>query len=101
MKCSSKPNRSMFWTPVVDIKIENLDFPTAFRVANDVAKSKHEEAMMIAWYDSLRDTFSPNVECCNEEMPGWLVYAKSRGGNFIASVNDETFVFVFLIPEVT
>jgi len=99
MKCSSKPNRSMFWIPVVDVKIENPDFSTAFKVANDVAKSKHEEAMMIAWYDSLRDTFSPNVECCSEEMPGWLVYAKSRGGNFIASINDETFVFVFLVPE--
>ncbi|MEJ5299726.1 MAG: AF1514 family protein [Thermodesulforhabdaceae bacterium] len=101
MKCSFKPDRSMFWVPVVEIQLENADFATAFKAADEAAKSKHEEAIMIAWYDSLKNAFSPAVECCSEEMPGWLVYAKSRGGNFIVSVNHETFIFVFFVPNVS
>lgn len=55
--------------------------------------------MLLAWYDEGSGAFSPPVECCSEEMPGWLVYARSRGGNLIVDVNNEKLIFVFILPE--
>lgn len=98
MKCSGKPSKSMFWTSVLDVKIDNRNFYSAMSIAEKMAKEKDGEAMLLAWYDGIKETFSPAVECCSEEMPGWLVYAKSRGGNFIVNVNDGMFVFVFILP---
>ena len=99
MKCAHGLNRSMFWCPTVDVKIDNPDFDETLRTVEGIARQKKPEAMLLAWYDEASGTYSPAVECCSEEMPGWLVYAKSRGGNLIIDVNDEKLVFVFLLPE--
>lgn len=51
--------------------------------------------MLLAWYDRKRGRFSPNVVCCSERKPGWVVYAESRGGNITIDINDESYVFIY------
>ncbi len=97
MVCKT-PDSSMFWGEVVNITLEEADFSKAMETAKKVAESKKEnEAIMISWFDGLSKTYSPRVECCSEEMPGWLVYAKSRGANLIVNINKEMFVFAFYL----
>lgn len=99
MNCSTKPLPSMFWAPVVDLRIDGHDLYKAMEIATKIAQEHSREALMLAWYDERGRTFSPKVECCSEEMPGWLVYAKSRGGNLIVNINDGEFIFVFALPD--
>ena len=64
-------------------------------LADDKAKEIAGEPMLLGWYDSKSGRLSPNVTCCSEEKPGWIVYAESRGGDISIDINDETFVFIY------
>ncbi|MBI4772959.1 MAG: AF1514 family protein [Deltaproteobacteria bacterium] len=75
-----------------------LSFETAKQTADTVARKSAPSPMLLAWFDRRRQVFSPQVECCSEEKPGWLVYAESRGGSLVIDINDEEYVFVYL-PE--
>ena len=80
----------------VDVRIDReIDFNTARILADDRAKEIAGDPMLLAWYDSKSGRFSPNVTCCSEEKPGWIVYAESRGGDISIVINDETFVFIY------
>ncbi|MDY6908572.1 MAG: AF1514 family protein [Thermodesulfobacteriota bacterium] len=72
-----------------------VDFQTARRLAEEKARERLAEPMLLAWYDREAGTYSPKVECCDEHKPGWLVYAESRGGDVTVSVDREAYVFVF------
>lgn len=98
MKCSKACSKDMFWTDVLDVSLGEANLELAQQEAVKVAKAflKDDNPMILAWYDRSKDRSSPNVECCSDNMPGWLVYAKSRGGRLIVSVNSEEYVFVFL-----
>ncbi len=98
MMCQREPTRSMFWTKSYDLSLPGATFASALSQATTVARERagDVEVMLIAWYDREGNRISPQVECCSDEMPGWLVYAKSRGGDTIVSVNEESFIFVFL-----
>jgi hypothetical protein len=54
-----------------------------------------DDPMLLGWYSSGTGRFSPNVDCCSEEKPGWIVYAESRGGTITIDINDEQFVFIY------
>jgi len=84
----------------VHIRMEDpeLNFETAKQTADTVARETAPSPMLLAWFDRRREVFSPRVECCSEEKPGWLVYAESRGGSLVIDINDEEYVFVYL-PE--
>ncbi|MFZ7111023.1 MAG: AF1514 family protein [Desulfatiglandales bacterium] len=80
----------------VDVRIDReIDFNTARMLADDKVKETAGDPMLLAWYDSKSGRFSPNVTCCSEEKPGWIVYAESRGGDISIDINDETFVFIY------
>jgi hypothetical protein len=80
----------------IHIRIEeDLDFPTARLIADQKAKEITAHPMLLGWYDGKTGRFSPDVTCCSEEKPGWVVYAESRGGNLTIDINDETFVFIY------
>jgi hypothetical protein len=51
--------------------------------------------MLLAWYNGGTGAFSPQVPCCGDDRPGWLIYAESRGGNLVIDINDEAYVFVY------
>lgn len=51
--------------------------------------------MLLAWYEQEGGRFSPCVECCGEDEPAWVVYAKSRGGQLQVEVNKGEYIFIF------
>ena len=52
--------------------------------------------MLLAWYDREAGAFSPQVTCCGDDKPAWLIYAESRGGDLVIDINQEAYVFVYL-----
>jgi hypothetical protein len=51
--------------------------------------------MLLGWCDATSGRFSPNVTCCSEDKPAWIVYAETRGGNLTIDINDEKYVFIY------
>ena len=83
-------------TNSVDMNIDsNLNFDDARKIADEKARQITADPMLMAWYDKKTGNFSPQVECCSEEKPGWLVYAESRGANIIVNINDQQYVFAY------
>jgi hypothetical protein len=88
--------REMLPDPV-DFRLEydSLDFPRAKQAADHRARELSADPLLLAWYDRAAGRVSPNIVCCREDLPTWLVYALSRGGDLIIDINDEAFVFVY------
>jgi hypothetical protein len=89
--------REMLPDPV-DLKIKDdaLDFPRAKQAADRKAKELCAAPMLLAWFDRASGRFSPDIVCCREDLPSWLAYALSRGGDLIIDINAEAFIFVYL-----
>ena len=81
----------------IEIRVQNepLDFLTAKRIADEKVREKTSASMLLAWFDRKSGKFSPNVICCDEKKPSWLVYAESRGGGISVNINNEEYVFVY------
>lgn len=73
----------------------NCSFTTARIIADQKVAELAENPMLLAWYDSTTKNFSPDVTCCSDDKPGWLVYSESRGGSISITINEEQFVFVY------
>lgn len=82
----------------VRLDMPGVDFEGAWAAAKRAASKVYQEPMLLAWYDRGRGRFSPRVECCGEDMPSWLVYARNRGGDVEVAVNGLSYVFVFRGP---
>ncbi len=74
---------------------EIVDLKSAKLIADQKAFEMAPDPMLLAWYEAKSGRFSPQVECCSEEKPGWVVYAESRGGNIAIDINDEEYVFIY------
>jgi hypothetical protein len=74
---------------------ERLDFEGARQVAVARAKTYCSDPMLVSWYDRGKHAYSPEGECCSEEEPSWVSYAKARGGNLSIDINHEDYVFIF------
>jgi hypothetical protein len=79
----------------IQIEDESLDFETARFLADEKALEMASDPMLLGWYDSATGRSSPNVECCSEHKPGWIVYAEARGGNITIDINNEKYVFIY------
>ena len=82
----------------VDLTIQDeaLDFTRAKKAADQRAREFCAEPLLLAWFDRAAGRYSPNIVCCREDLPTWLVYALSRGGDLIIDINAEAFIFVYL-----
>ncbi|MFA6221242.1 MAG: AF1514 family protein [Desulfomonilaceae bacterium] len=88
--------RDMLTNPVsVRIDDRPADFPSAKSLADQKAKELSSDPMLLAWFDRKKGTFSPDVICCGDTKPSWLVYADSRGADISVDVNDLDYVFVY------
>jgi hypothetical protein len=88
--------REMLQDPIdIDVPDEPLDFARARAIADRRARELGPEPMLLAWYDRGAGRFSPQVTCCSDDKPAWLVYAESRGGDLVIDINGEAFVFVY------
>lgn len=87
--------REMLKDPL-EMRVEGpLDFPRAQNLAVRRAAKVCAEPLLMAWFDRAQGRFSPNIPCCREDKPSWLIYAESRGGDIIICINDLDYVFVF------
>ncbi len=73
----------------------DLNLKQARAIADEKAAELSSQPMLMGWYEKSSGRFSPNVECCSEEKPGWVVYAESRGGGITIDINDESYVFIY------
>lgn len=91
-------SRAMLKDPI-DIYVADvpLDLSQARAIADHRARQVAAETMLLAWYDRGTGSFSPQVTCCGDAKPAWLIYAESRGGDLIIDINDEAYVFVYRI----
>ena len=89
-------SREMLKDPIdVSVSLESLDFAQARAIADRRARQEEPEPMLLAWYDRGAGAFSPQVTCCGDNKPAWLIYAESRGGDLIIDINHEAYVFVY------
>ncbi len=81
-----------------DLKLDEgrLTPESARQAADEEARAHDEEPMLISWYEAGSGRHSPRVECCRDDVPGWLAYAQSRGADLVININDLSYVFVYL-----
>ena len=76
-----------------------LDFNACLKLAEANAEHILGEAMLLSFYDRDRNLESPNgVSECHQgcDTPGWVDYAKNRGGTLIVNFQHGRFVFCFM-----
>ena len=77
----------------------DLDFNACLKLAEANAEHLLGEAMLLSFYDRERNLESPNgVSECHRgcDTPGWIDYAKNRGGRLIVDFGRGRFVFCFM-----
>lgn len=82
----------------IDVRTEpgrDLNFSGARALADEQVRKVTPDPMLLAWFDKKEARFSPNVTCCGDDKPTWLIYAESCGGDISVDVNDEEYVFVY------
>ena len=88
--------KDMLKNPIrIQVDDESLDFARAKQLADEEAQKVTADPMLLAWYNAKTGDFSPQVTCCGEDKPTWLIYAESRGGTICIDINEEEFVFVY------
>jgi hypothetical protein len=97
MQACEIPKGDMLPNPVyVELDTAGLDFERAQIAARDLAQKLYWEPTLLSWFDKNAGKYSPqDVTCCIEGEPGWVEYARSRGGNFTVDINYQEYVFIF------
>jgi hypothetical protein len=97
MQAFEIPKKDMLPNPVyVVLDQSGLDFERAQDAARNLAKKLYWEPMLLSWYDKNAGKYSPqDVICSSEGKPGWVEYARSRGGDFTVDINYQEYVFIF------
>jgi len=80
---------------IIKIEASPLSYDRARELAGAAATERLTEPMLLGWYEPASGRHSPQVECCDEEKPGWIVYAQSRGGEVSVEVGRGDFYFIF------
>lgn len=89
-------SRGMVSHPVaLELGRDALNFAQAKEAADQKAHELLGEPMLLSWFARDAGLFSPPVECCDEEAPGWVVYANSRGANLTIDINEGMYVFMY------
>jgi hypothetical protein len=88
--------KDMLKNPIQVTADDGMDFPRAKALADQEARKVTAEPILLAWYNGKTGDFLPQVMCCGEDKPAWLIYAESRGGNICIDINNEEFIFIYL-----
>ena len=89
-------SREMLRNPIdVEVSGPLPDFSQARAIAEARARREAADPMLLAWYDRETGGFSPQVTCCGDDKPAWLIYAEPRGGDLVIDINREAYVFVY------
>jgi hypothetical protein len=79
----------------VKIPESEMSFASAKDAADEKAREIGNDPMLLAWYEGRTGRYSPDVECCGEDKPAWMVYAESRGADITIDVNEQAYVFLY------
>lgn len=93
--CRTIPGEELENALSLRINGENLDFTMAKRLADEKARELTFDPMLLAWYEKSTGRYSPDVECCGEDKPSWMIYAESRGASMTVSINDAEYLFMY------
>lgn len=93
--CRTIPTEKLENTLNVRVDEKNLDFRKAKALADEKAREVAFDPMLLAWYEKSTGRYSPDVECCGEDKPSWIIYAESRGARVTVSVNDTDYLFLY------
>jgi hypothetical protein len=89
-------HKDMLRNPVhLTVADKDLDFYAAKKLADVEAGKITAEPMLLAWYNGKTGEFLPQVTCCGEDKPAWLIYAETRGGSICIDINNEQYVFIY------
>ena len=91
----AQASKWMLDNPISFATGDPLDFSTARYIADQKAREKATEPMLLAWFDKKLGKFAPDQICCDRDKPSWLVYAETRGGHITVDINNEEYVFVY------
>jgi hypothetical protein len=90
-------SKDMLKNPVeLHWEVELPSLSLARQLADDAARARDIDPMLLSWFEASSGDHSPRVECCSDDRPGWLAYAQSRGGDLVISINDLSYVFVYM-----
>jgi hypothetical protein len=98
MELCEIPREDSLPNPVhLNLEEPGLDFERAKKAATNLARSYSSDAMLVSWFDRKAGRYSPHeVNCCKKgELPTWVEYARSRGGNLTIDINHEEYTFIF------
>ncbi len=95
MPCDPTPTLAMLPNPQKLRTAGPLSFARARALADQAASRTLPAPLLLAWFNRQTGEFSPHIPCCQEELPSWLVYARSRAAELSVTINDELFVFVY------
>ena len=79
-----------------------ISFDQGKAMADQVANILLSEPMILSWYDRDRDLEAPShVSECHDacDTPGYLDYARNRGGKLTVDISDGRFVFCYRALE--
>ena len=77
--------------------MEGGGFDAAMKAAFHEAEKAGGDFMLLAWHDNESGRSSPEVEACGiGPMPGWEMFATSRGADLRVEVGGGKYVFMFL-----
>lgn len=68
-------------------------------MADEIAKQRLGDSMLLSWYDADRDFESPQHagEChLDSAIPGYVEYALSRNANLKVDIEQGRFVFFYI-----
>ena len=99
--CSLSAEADLSQLTVVELQPELplADYRAAMQLANDEAKRRLGEAMLLSWYDRDRDFESPQhaSECHQDSaIPGYVDYGIHHGATLKIDVERGRFVFFYL-----
>ena len=75
------------------------DYRAAMALADEVARERLGEFMLLSWYDRDRDFESPQhaSECHQDSaVPGYVDYGLNHGAKLMVDIQDGRFVFFYM-----
>jgi len=86
----------------VSLRPSPPDVQAALKLADEEAKRRLGDAMLLSWYDRDRNFEAPqHVSECHQDsaVPGYVDYALSRGATLRIDFDDGRYVFFFCPVE--
>ena len=84
---------------VVELHMQDPDFDTARKHADEQAARRGIEGELLSWYDRTSGRYSPWVPpecaCDSEEHAYWERYGIHRGGRLKVIVNEGEYAFIY------